>query len=84
MCIKYGCIGTFYLQHGNGAVSLRGQHVDEGIGVLVQRNRGRRLQQLAIEGGEDAHVVIGASRGADDSGVLKIYLIITPEYTASL
>ena len=66
----------FYLQHRNGAVCLRGQHVHECIGVLVQRNRRRRLQQLAIEGGEDAHVVIGPSGRADDSGVLKIILII--------
>ena len=63
--------GTFYLQHGDGAVGLRGQHVHKGIGVLVQRNRGRGLQQLAIEGGEDAHVVIRTGRGADDSSVLK-------------
>ena len=46
--------------------------------MLVQRHGRRRLQQLAIEGGEDAHVVIGASRGADDSGVLKILLINVP------
>ena len=72
----YGCQRTFYLQHGDGAVCFRGQHVDEGIGVLVQRHRGRRLQQFAIEGGEDAHVVIGPSGRADDSGVLKIILII--------
>lgn len=33
----------------NGAVRLRRQHVDQRVGVLVKRDRRRRLEQLAIK-----------------------------------
>ena len=50
-------------------VRLGRQHVDERVAVAVQRDRRARLEQLAVERAQDAHVVVGARRGADDAGV---------------
>lgn len=38
--------------------------------MLVKGDRSRGLEQLPVQGGEDADVVVGAGGGADDAGVL--------------
>lgn len=55
-------------------IGFRGQHIDQGVGVTVQRNRGGRLQKLAIDCAENTDVVIGAGGGTDDAVVLVDHL----------
>ena len=38
--------------------------------MLVQRDRRRRLQQLAVDSRQDSDVIVGAGRRAHDAGVL--------------
>ena len=57
-------------QHGDGGIGFRWQHVDQRVGVLVQRHRRRRLEQLSIQSGQNADVVIGAGSGTHDTRVL--------------
>ena len=57
-------------QHGDGGVGLGREDVDEGVGVFVQRDRRRRLQQLAVQRAQDADVVIRSGGGAHDARVL--------------
>ena len=45
-------------QKCNARVGLWGEDVDEGVGVPVQRHRGGGSEELPIEGGEDADVVV--------------------------
>lgn len=47
-------------KHRDRRVSLGGKNVDERVGVTVEGNRGRGLQELAVEGGQDAHNIVGA------------------------
>lgn len=58
------------IQHRDGAVRLRWQNVHQRIAVLVQGDTGRRLQQLPVNGGQNAHVVVGPGGRTDDTGVL--------------
>lgn len=53
----------------NGGVGLRRQHVDEGVGVAVQRDGRRGLEILAVDGAEDPHVVAPAGGGRHDAVV---------------
>ena len=53
----------------DGGVGLWRENVHEGVGVAVQRNGGTGLEQLAVEGGQDAHIVIGSRGGANDARV---------------
>ena len=55
-------------EQGDRGVGLGGQHVDERIGVPVQGDRRARLEHLPVQGGQDAHVIVGAGGGADDAG----------------
>ena len=48
------------IQYLNGAISFRGQNVDERVGVLVQRHGAARLQQLSVQNRQHAHVVVRA------------------------
>ena len=57
-------------QHGDGTVSFRRQHIHQGVTVLVERHAGAGLEQLSVQGGEDADVVVGAGGGANNASVL--------------
>mmetsp|Transcript_19580 Transcript_19580/g.51517 ORF Transcript_19580/g.51517 Transcript_19580/m.51517 type:complete len:217 (-) Transcript_19580:35-685(-) len=57
-------------EHRDRRVRLRRQHVHDGVRVAVQRDRRAGLEQLAVDGAEDAHVVVGAGRRADDAVVV--------------
>lgn len=53
-------VGAFVGGHeGDGGIGFGGQHVDQGVGVAVQGDRGGRAQQLAVDGGQDADLVVG-------------------------
>ena len=52
-------------------VCLGWEDVDDGIRVPVEGHRRARLQQLAVDRREDAHVVVGA-RGARDDAVVVV------------
>jgi hypothetical protein len=52
----------------DGRVGLGREHVDERVRVAVERDRGGGAEELAVERREDAHVVVGARRRADDAG----------------
>lgn len=47
-------------QHHDAAVCLRREDVHQRVAVLVQRHRGVGLQQLSVDGAQDADVVVGA------------------------
>ena len=57
-------------EHGDGGVGLRGEDVDHRVRVPVQRHRRARLEELPVDRGEDAHVVVGARRRRDDAMVV--------------
>ena len=48
----------------------RRQNVNKSVGVLVKSDRGRGLEELAIQGGQDANVVVGAGCRANNACVL--------------
>mmetsp|Transcript_63338 Transcript_63338/g.125211 ORF Transcript_63338/g.125211 Transcript_63338/m.125211 type:complete len:325 (+) Transcript_63338:194-1168(+) len=52
-------VGT---EHGNGRVCLWRQHVDHSIRVPVKRHGRARLEQLAVDGRQDAHIVVRTRR----------------------
>lgn len=56
-------------EHGDGGVGLGGQDVYERVGVAVQRDGGAGLEELAVESGEDADVVVGACACERGGGV---------------
>lgn len=58
-----------HLHHLDARVGLWREHVHDGVRVAVQRDGRVGLEALAIESAEDAHVVVGAGRGADDAVV---------------
>lgn len=59
-----------HLQHGDGWVSLRWQHINQCIAVFMQCHRGWGLEQLPVDGGEDAHIVVRASGRTNNACVL--------------
>mmetsp|Transcript_20563 Transcript_20563/g.48703 ORF Transcript_20563/g.48703 Transcript_20563/m.48703 type:complete len:342 (+) Transcript_20563:380-1405(+) len=54
----------------DGRVGLRREHVDDRIRVPVERHGRAALQQLAVDGRQHPHVVVGAGSGADDAVVV--------------
>lgn len=46
-------------QHHDAAVSFGREHIHQGVAVLVQGHRGVGLQQLSVDGAQDAHIVVG-------------------------
>lgn len=72
---RVGHIGALRLgEQGDGGVSLGRQDVHQGVGVAVQRDGGAWLEELPVQRGQDAHVVVGpcavrgrlAARGVQD------------------
>jgi hypothetical protein len=55
---------------GDRRVRFGREDVDEGVGVPVERDGGRGLEELAVERAEDADDVVRARRRADDARVL--------------
>lgn len=49
-------------KHGNRRVGFWGENVNEGVGVTVESDRGRGLQLLAVECGENTDDVVRACR----------------------
>lgn len=58
-------VGT---QHSDGGIGLRREDIDEGVGMAVEGDRGRRLELLAVERREDADNVVGSGAGLDNAG----------------
>jgi hypothetical protein len=46
------------LKHGDTTVSLWGKNVHQSIAVLVESHAGRWFQQLTVDGGQDAYIVV--------------------------
>ena len=53
----------------NAGIGLGWQHVDERVGVAVERDGRRGLELLAVDGAEDPHVVGAAAGGPHDAVV---------------
>jgi len=51
-------------EHHDAAVGLGRQDVHQGVAVLVERHRGVGLQQLPVDGAQDADIVVGPWGGA--------------------
>ena len=58
---------------GRCAIRFGRQNVHHGMGVAVQGHRRVGLQQLAVQGAEDPHEVVGASQNGDFDGFLGAY-----------
>ena len=56
----------------NAGVGLGRQHVDERVGVAVQRDGRRGLEQLASDGAEDPHVEAAAGGGRRHDAVVGV------------
>mmetsp|Transcript_6056 Transcript_6056/g.18332 ORF Transcript_6056/g.18332 Transcript_6056/m.18332 type:complete len:476 (-) Transcript_6056:96-1523(-) len=67
-------------QQRDGGVCLGREDVDECVRVAVERHRGRGLEKLPVDRGQDAHVVVGPRRGAHDRGVLVDHLQELPDH----
>ena len=59
-----------HLHHLDGRVGLGGQDVDDGVGVAVEGDGGVGLEEVAVEGAQDADAVGGAGGGGDDAVVV--------------
>lgn len=71
-------VGPFVGGHeGDGRVGFRGQHVDERVGVAVQGDGGGRAQQLAVDGGQDADLVVG---GVGVCWMIDFFLFFSPPF----
>lgn len=55
-----------WCQHHDAAVSFRRKHIYQGIAVLVQGHWGVGLQQLSVDGAQNAHIVVGPLKGNND------------------
>ena len=59
----------------DGRVGFRGEDVDDGMRVAMQGDGGVGLEQLPVQGGQDAHVVVGPGRRRHDAVVGVDHLV---------
>lgn len=57
------CESFTWCQHHDAAVSFRREHIYKGIAVLVQGHWGVRLQQLSVNGAQDADIIVRPWKG---------------------